>query len=89
MVSPALQCLAGGALVLAGMLLALGLARLAANVFIALVAVVAVGAAVFAILNGQWVGWGDTVWHSLALGLLAALFCLPALPFSSFHNKRK
>jgi hypothetical protein len=90
MVSPVLQCLAGGALVLVGMLVALGLARLAANLFIALVACAAVAGAVFAILNGYWVGWSGLVSRSLLLGVVAALLCLPALPFSSFHGgKRK
>lgn len=89
MVSPALQCLAGGALVLVGMLAALGLARLAANLFIVLVAAAAVLGAVYAILNGTWHGWPDLVSRSLGLGVVAALLSLPALPFSSFHGKRK
>jgi hypothetical protein len=88
MVSPALQCLAGGALVLVGMLVILGLARLAANLFIALVAVSAVVGAAFAILNGHWVGWEQVIPRSLGLGVVAALLSLPALPFSSFHKHK-
>lgn len=89
MVSPALQCLAGGALVLVALFVVLGLARLAANLYILLVTLTAVVAAVAAILNGHWIGWTDIVSHSLGLGGLAAVLCLPALPFSSFQRKRK
>lgn len=89
MLSPALQCLAGGALVLVGMLVILGLARLAANLYIVLVAIAAVGGAAAAILNGHWIGWSDIVSRSLAFGAVAALLSLPALPFSSFLGKRK
>lgn len=89
MLSPVLECLAGGALVLVGMLAALGLVRLAANVYMAIVAAGAVVGAVFAILNGYWVGWGQVIPRSLGLGVVAALLCLPALPFSSFHSKHK
>ncbi len=89
MVSPALQCLAGGALVVLGMLVAYGLARLAANLFIALIALGAVFGAVLAILNGAWVGWFEILWRSFGLGLLAALVSLPALPFSSFLRPRR
>jgi hypothetical protein len=89
MVSPALQCLAGGALVLVGMFVVLGLARLAANLYIVLVASVAVAGAVFAVLNGHWVGWEQVVPRSLGCGVVAALLSLPALPFSSFQRKRK
>ena len=89
MVSPALQCLAGGALVLVGMLVTLGLARLAANLFIVIVAVAAVAGAGFATFNGHWIGWEQVIPRSLGLGVVAALLCLPALPFSSFMGKRK
>ena len=89
MVSPALECLAGGALVLVGMLVALGLVRLAANLFMVLVAAGAVVGAVYAVLNGYWSGWDQVIPRSLGLGVVAALLCLPALPFSSFHGKRK
>jgi hypothetical protein len=89
MESPALQCLAGSVLVLVGMLVILGLARLAANLYIVVVALTAVGGAAAAILNGHWVGWGDVVSRSLGLGVVAALLSLPALPFSSFLGKRK
>ena len=65
------------------------LARAAANLFMILVAVAAVVGAVYAIISGYWVGWGQVVTRSLATGAIAALVCLPALPFSSFHTKRK
>ncbi len=76
-------------MVLVAMAVVLGLARLAANVYIVLVAIAAVGGAAAAILNGRWVGWSDLVSHSLAFGAVAALLSLPALPFSSFIGKRK
>jgi hypothetical protein len=80
--------LAGVALVLLGMLMVLGLVRLAANLFIALVAV---GAAVFvgyAVFSGQWLTWTQVVPRSLGVGILAALASLPALPFSSFLRRK-
>jgi hypothetical protein len=64
------------------------LARLAANLFIALVASTAVGGAVFAILNGHWIGWTEIVSRGLGVGVVAALLSLPALPFSSFHKHK-
>ena len=89
MMTPALQCLAGGLLVVVGLLVTLGLVRLAATLYMVLVAVGAVGGAVYVILNGQWIGWEQVIPRSLGLGLVAALLCLPALPFSSFYGKRK
>ncbi len=86
--SPLAQCLVGAVLVLVGMSLALGLVRLAANAFIVVVAVAAVFFTGHAILSGEWMAWGQIVPRSLGVGVLAALVCLPALPFSSFRRRK-
>ena len=81
MLSPVLECLAGGALVLVGMLAALGLVRLAANVYMAMCW--GSSSAVFAILNGYWVGGAGS--RSLGLGWWAALLCY-GVAFQRFHE---
>lgn len=86
--TPVVQCLAGAGLVLVGMVVALGLVRLAANLYIALVAVGAVGVVVYAIFSGDWLDWSQIVPRSLGVGLLAAAASLPALPFSGFRKRK-
>jgi|GEM_PF-2803093 len=88
MSTPVVQCLAGAGLALVGMIVALGLVRLAANLFIALVAVGAVGVVVHAILSGEWLAWSQIIPRSLGVGVLGALAGLPALPFSSFRKRK-
>jgi hypothetical protein len=86
--SPVVQCLVGAILVLLGMFMALGLVRVAANLFVALVALAAVGFVGHAIFTGDWLSWGQIVPRSLGIGVLAALASLPALPFSSFLKRK-
>ena len=88
MTSPMVQCLVGCLLVAVGMMIAIGLVRVAANLLIGVIAFGAFGAVIYFVTTGTWVGWPDVAIGSLALGFLAALFCLPALPFSSFYKRK-
>ena len=82
------ECLLGCAAVLVGMFVALGLARLAANLVIIIIAIAACLYATYSISHGHWFGWFEIVFRSFATGGLAALLSLPVLPFSSFRRGR-
>ncbi|MFA5206954.1 MAG: hypothetical protein WC708_21340 [Lentisphaeria bacterium] len=81
-------CLVACALVLIGLLLGLGLIRLAATLAMILAAVGACGLAVYQITCGYWVGWMEVGLYSLLTGLGTALLCAPLLPFSRFGRNR-
>ena len=82
------QSVVGCVLVVLGMMVALGLVRMAADLVIFLLAVVACSFVLHSITSGEWMGWLDIVWRSLATGGVFALLSLPVLPFSSFHYKK-
>lgn len=75
-------------LVLFGMMIALGLVRLAANLVIFLICALSVAFALHQIQTGLWFAWQDIVIRSLMTGGLAALLTLPVLPLSSFVRRR-
>ena len=75
-------------LVLLGMMMGLGLVRLAANAVVMLLGVAACFYAAYCMSVGEWDGWLDMIWRSLCTGGVAALLCLPVLPFSSFHKRK-
>ena len=83
-----LQCIVGCVAVLAGLLITLGLVRLAANLVIALVGVAACAVVVYSVVEGFWSDWPNILWRSLVTGGVFALLSLPVLPFSSFRRRR-
>ena len=82
------QIAVGCVITFLGMMIALGLVRLAANLVIMLIALSACGLVVYSIFNGLWTGWLDIVWRSAATGFGSALLSIPVLPFSGFYKKR-
>ena len=82
------ECVVAGVLVVVGMLLALWLTRIAADMVILLASGIALALAVYHVRAGLWVGWPMVVARSLITGGVAALLCLPVLPFSSFFRKK-
>ncbi len=82
------QSLVGCFLAVVGMLLALGLARLAANIVIFGIGVCTCALVVYQIVNNVWIGWPNICVYSLMSGGIGALLTLPVFPFSSF-GKRK
>jgi hypothetical protein len=81
-----LEALVAVLVVLLTMLVAIRLVRVAANLLIILVCGGACGFAAFNILDGLWEGWSQIVVYSAATGAVAAMLCLPALPFSKFRR---
>ena len=75
-------------LVIFGMVVALGLVRLAANLVILIIGGAACLFVVYSIAEGIWIGWFEICWHALATGGAVALLSLPVLPFSSFYKKK-
>lgn len=82
------QSVVGCLAAVVGMMIVMGMVRLAANLVIVLLALAACGVVVHSIQQALWNGWGEIVWASLATGALTALLSLPVLPFSSFRRKR-
>ena len=82
-----LQGAAGCGLALIAMLITFGLVRLAANLVIMLVLLSGFGGIVYNVATGEWTGWLEILLLSSAVGVVSALLCLPALPFSSFYKK--
>jgi len=82
------QCIVGCVLVILGMMVAFGLVRMAADLFIFLIGCAAFAVALHCIVTGVWVGWPQVAVGSFAIGVAGAALSLPALPFSS-HYKRK
>lgn len=83
------ELLAGCLLAALGMLLALGLIRLAANAVIILVMVATCGYVIHQISFGVWTGWGEICLYSLLSGGAGGLLTLPVLPFSGFHRRKR
>jgi len=81
------QAIVGCVLVALGMMIAMGLVRLAANLVVMLIAIGACGFVLVQITSGVWIGWFEVVTRSLGSGLLAALLSLPVLPFSGFRHR--
>lgn len=84
-----LECLIGIGVMLVGLLLGIGLIRLAALAVFAIIALAAAGLVVYCIQAGEWQGWFDIAWRSLATGFIAALASLPVLPYTPFFNRKK
>ena len=82
------QAIVGCVLVAVGMMIAMGLVRLAANLVVMLIAIGACGFVLIQITNGVWTGWFEIATRSFGSGLLAALLSLPVLPFSGFRHRR-
>ncbi len=82
-----LQAIVGCLLVAVGMMIAMGLVRLAANLVVFLIAVGACGFVLIQITSGEWSAWPDVLLRSLGCGLVAALLSLPVLPFSGFRRR--
>ena len=83
------QYAVGCLLVLLGMLVAMGLIRLAANLVLFLVALAGCGFVVYNIAAYEWVGWLPICGQSLLTGAALALLCLPILPLTSFYRRKK
>ncbi|MFA4945503.1 MAG: hypothetical protein WC789_12475 [Lentisphaeria bacterium] len=84
-----LECAFAIALMTIGLLLGLGLVRIAALAAFALIVVAAVAFVIFSVLAGDWSGWFGIGWRALATGLGAAVVSIPLLPYTPFFNKRK
>ena len=83
------QCVVACLLVALGMMMGLGLVRIAANTVMLLLALGACYVAIFSILDGAWQGWLEIAARSLATGGIAALLCLPVLPFSGLNLRKQ
>ncbi|NOY82053.1 MAG: hypothetical protein GXP31_13740 [Kiritimatiellaeota bacterium] len=81
------QAIVGCLLVAVGMMISVGLVRLAANLVVVLIGVGACGFVLFQITSGEWTAWPDVLLRSLGCGVIAALLSLPALPFSRFRRR--
>jgi len=82
------QCLAGCALAVVGMFLAMGMVRLAANLVVVVIMLGTCGFVVMHIAEGIWTDWTSVCVYSLLTGAGGALLSLPVLPFSGFRRKK-
>ncbi len=69
------------AVVIVVMMIALSLVRLAAKLCLILIGLGALGFVTYQIHMEQWQAWPEIIVHAAATGAVAALLCVPLLPF--------